>query len=225
MPSKLVRRYGKSKKKSRRNPDAAPRAPRRNPAGLTDIVETLVPGFAGFAASRFVTYVSSTQVAKYKPTWAPHAGAFAAIASFLAAWLGSYRIKALEKYHLAISVGAGIAAAQSLFQIYLPQLGWVLNDPTEQIASGSAAAAAAGTAAQIITPVATAGLPPGFVPVEDPQDYVYNDSFSPGRTDQQQHRADVRAETAQATSSADSITVDDSGMDAILDEQLSQMQT
>jgi hypothetical protein len=205
MPSKLIRRYKRRKKKS--NPEGGGSSGYRgNPAAIAEIVEYLVPGFAGFAAARFVTYVSTTQVEKLKPTWGKAAGAAAAIAGFAAAWLGVHRVKALEKYHLAITVGAGIAAVQSLIQLYVPILGWMVADPTQQLASGSTTVSIPN--ANVPVPTPTAGLPPGFEPVDDQNNWVYNDAYSSGRMDAQQRAADQAGQAAQAQSNQDSVDVD-----------------
>ena len=97
--SKLHRRYRK-----RRNPDSS--GPRANPPLFTELAEFIGPGFAGFAATRFATYLAATQVAKRKPTWGKPAGAAVSIGAFLAAWLLAHRWKWLAKYQTPIVVGA-----------------------------------------------------------------------------------------------------------------------
>jgi hypothetical protein len=41
--------------------------PRRNPPLSTDVVAQIIPGFAAFAATRFVTRTAATQIAKRWP--------------------------------------------------------------------------------------------------------------------------------------------------------------
>ena len=155
--SRMHRRYS-------RNP-----APRSNPPLITDIMEFVVPGFAGFGATRLLSYVAATQVARRKPSWGKHVGAIAAGGSFLAAWLLAHRVKFLEKHHTPIVVGAAIAALQSLIQLYLPQLGWMLADPTLQVEQAKQVAAETSQLAELH-------------PVNlDPNEYTYNDAFDPGR--------------------------------------------
>lgn len=163
--SRLHRRYGKAK----RNPGSAPKA---NPPLFTDLVEFVGPGFGGFAVGRFVTRVASTQIAQRAPSWGKHAGAAGAVGTFLAAWFLGHKVKWLEKYHTPITVGAAIAAIQSLIQLYLPSLGWVVSDATPEIA-------AAATATQGL---AVAPVNPNLLPTnDDPNEFTYNDSYDAGR--------------------------------------------
>lgn len=96
------------------------------------------PGFAAFALTRFATRVASTQIAKKWPSMAKHAGAIASVGSFLAAWYLGNRVKLVEKYHMAVVAGAGIATGQTLIQTYLPKLGWVVADANPDIAADAA---------------------------------------------------------------------------------------
>lgn len=138
--SRLVKRYRRNKK--RRNP--APEggaggggSRRRNPPVWQDTLELVGPGFAAFAATRFITRVATTQIAKKWPKLAKHAGALASVGTFLGAWWLGNRVKLIEKYHSAVIAGAGIATGQSLVQIYLPRLGWVVADATPELDTGA----------------------------------------------------------------------------------------
>jgi hypothetical protein len=116
-----------------------------------------------------LSYVAATQVARRNPSWGKHIGAVAAGGSFLAAWLLAHRVKFLEKHHTPIVVGSAIAAIQSLVQLYLPQLGWMLADPSMQVEQAKLGAAATSQLAELH-------------PVNlDPNEYTYNDAFDPGR--------------------------------------------
>ncbi len=158
--ARLHRRY---KKRRTRTSDPAPR---RNPPLFTDLAEWVGPGFASFAATRFATRVAATQIAAKKPSWGKHVGAGVSIGAFLAAWFLAHRVKFLAKYHTPITVGAAIAALQSLIQLYIPKLGWMVADASPELA---AAAVDASTAPQLM-------------PVhEDPNEYTYNDTFDAGR--------------------------------------------
>jgi hypothetical protein len=167
--ARLHRRYGKRRKRS------SEAAPRRNPPLLADLGEWVVPGFGGFAVARFATRIASTQVTKWKPSLGKHAGAGVSVAAFLAAWFLAHRVKWLAKYHTPVTVGAAIAALQSLIQIYLPQFGWMIADATPELA-GSAASAT--TDQSPLAAVAHLNLQPSN---DDPNEYTYNDSFDAGR--------------------------------------------
>lgn len=160
--ARIHRRY---KKKHKKNPGSS--SPKNNPTTLADIGEFVGPGFAAFAATRFGTRVIATQVGKHKPALGKHAGAVASVGAFFAAWLLAHRVKWLHKYHTPIVVGAAIAALQSLIQLYIPRLGWMVADATPEIV-------AAKTESQVpLEDFESTG--------EDPEDYTYNDSYDPGR--------------------------------------------
>ena len=162
--SRLKRRYSKAK----RNP--APPRYTPNPPLLTEIAEWVGPGFGGFAASRFVTRVASTQIAKRAPSWGKHAGAVGAVATFLLAWQLANRVKWLEKYHTPLVVGSAIAAIQSLIQLYLPSLGWIVSDASPELAAAGQSLA-----------VASAPNPNLLATNSDPNEFTYDDQFDAGR--------------------------------------------
>lgn len=153
--------------------------PKRNPPLSTDVINHILPGFAAFAATRYVTRTAALQIAKRWPKYAKHAGAMASIGTFAAAWLGAHRVKTLEKYHDMIVIGAGIGAIQSLVQLYIPQLGWVVSDCSPQLGaaqsrpllSAQAAPQLAGTPARI---------PQGFKPTTANEWFTYNDAYDAG---------------------------------------------
>lgn len=166
---RLHKRYGKA----RRNPE--PSRSRPNPPLWTELAEFVGPGFAGFAASRMITRMAMVQIAQRKPAWAKHAGAIASVGTFAAAWYGVNRVKFLEKYHTPIVVGSAIAAMQSIIQLYIPKLGWLLSDASADVAAdASTAQLQANTASQL----AAAKLQPIN---EDPGWYEYDDKYDAGR--------------------------------------------
>jgi len=132
-------------KKTKKNPPAAPAKTKKRRAGVnfkrrrrahttpnppvsTDLVEFILPGFAGYAATRFVSRVVATQVAKRWPKLATHAGVLGSLASFGAAWIGVHRIDKIAQYHTPVVVGSGIAALQNLVRNYVPRYGWLVAD-------------------------------------------------------------------------------------------------
>ena len=164
-----------------------PGEPKSNPPLFTDLAEFVVPGFGGFAAARFLTRMATTQVAKYKPELGKHAGAVAAVGAFLAAWFLAHKVKFLAKHHTPIVVGSAIAALQSLIQLYIPQLGWLIADASPEVA---ALAAPTPTLMTADAAAARMGLQPTS---EDPNEFTYNESFDPGRMDHHQVNADIQA--------------------------------
>lgn len=166
----------------RRHQKKNPGEPKSNPPAMTDLVEYIVPTFAAFALDRFVTRVAAAQIAKRWPKYAKHAGAVAALGTFGAAWFGAHRIKYLTKYHDQIVIGTGIAAAQSLIQIYLPQLGWMVSDCSPQLGGSTAADQRPLLASRPAPQLAAspAQVPQGFKPTTANEWFAYNDSFDAG---------------------------------------------
>lgn len=170
--ARLNRRY----RKRRRNPDDGGGSRASGPPLISEIGEFVLPGFAGFAVTRFGTRVASTQIAQRFPntTWSKHAGALTSVGAFLAAWLLAHKWKWLAKYQTPIVVGSAIAAIQSLIQIYVPQIGWVVADATPDLAAGTSTDPQLQGGTQ-------SSLPAGMVPIDDdPNLYVYNNAYDAG---------------------------------------------
>lgn len=219
--SKLVKRYGK-RKRAKRNPSSVSSSLRRNPivSDLVALAEQVVPGVAGFAAGRLATRAAQAAVAKRWPKYANHAGAAASIGTVLLAYVGAHRVKALEAYAPSIVVGSAIAAAQSIIQIYLPKLGWIVSDASPDIT-----ALAPGDNRVITTDVNgnQAVMGPGDFDVADDDShwYDYNDARDPGPTytkAKQQNAAKQQAQAQQpAPSSQAQQAVEPSDDDSIFD--------
>jgi hypothetical protein len=170
----------------RRHAKKNPGEPKRNPPIGTDVIEYILPGFGAFAATRFLTRVAAVQIAKRWPTRAKHAGAIASIGAFAAAWFGAHRVKMLEKYHHPIVVGSGLAAIQSLIQLYVPALGWMISDASPELAAGSIRppiAVAGGTVPQALpggVSARQAPVPDGFQETDANTWFSYNDAYDAG---------------------------------------------
>jgi hypothetical protein len=127
----------KRAKRSRGNPEAMITAT-ANPPLFTDLAEFVVPGFGGYAATRLLARITYTQLSKKWPKASPHVAAGSSVLAFLAAWYLLHRIDRLKKYHTPATVGAAIAALQTIVQTYLPKFGWIVSD--FQPTAGSATA-------------------------------------------------------------------------------------
>lgn len=125
-----------------------------NPPLFADLAEFVVPGFGGYAATRLLSRIVYTQLSKKWPTGSRHLATGSSVASFLAAWFLLHRVKRLEKYHTPATVGAAIAALQTIIQTYLPKFGWIVSDFQPTVGSATtpilaSSATARPTAAQI----------------------------------------------------------------------------
>lgn len=199
---------GRLHRRYKRNPGSS--APKANPPLVSEIGEFIIPGFAGFASTRLLTRIAATQVAKYKPELANHAGALTSIAAFLAAWFLAHRLKFTARYQQPLVVGAGLAAIQSLLQLYFPKLGWIVSDASPEIADAATAAqAAAVTAAQpqlLTTPTGVQYRAQDVQAVHvDPNEFTYDDSYDAGRMS----RDPAAAQQSDADALAD-LELDDS---------------
>lgn len=182
----------RSKKRHRRSRRSLGETYRSNPAPLAELAPWVGGGFAGFMISRAFARVAADQVGKRKPSWGRHIGAVAAVASFAASWFLVQRVKVLEKYHMPIALGSALAALQSVLQIYVPKIGWVLGDPTPDALPAAPESAVSQLAAQGMQVVD-----------EDPNEFVYNDSFDAGRYTPAPAQTKIGPVTAKARSAQD----------------------
>ncbi len=186
MARRFSKRYGK-----RRSEDAGFK---RNPPLMTDVFEWVGPGFAGFAVARFGTRIAASAISKRSPSLSRHAGGGAAVVAFLAAWYLSGKWKAISKYQMPLVVGAGIAALQSLVQLYLPRLGWTVAYNTPEITEPEQQALPEGT--QILEN-------------EDPNLYTYDDRYEPRARRRAQHAPSTPAAQEQAQAQTEEDLLED----------------
>lgn len=139
----ITRKFRKKTKKTRRNPDEGSGGGGGGSSSgvqpIKEVGEFLLPAFGAFVATRFGTRAVATTISNRWPTYAKHAGAIASLASFGAAWLAAHRVRMLERHAEALTIGAGIAAGQTLVQMYLPKLAWVVSDATPDLTDASSA--------------------------------------------------------------------------------------
>jgi hypothetical protein len=103
-------------------------APKKNPGILEDTWDLVLPGFATYAATRLAGRVAYKMAVKRSPKLAKHVGALTPSLVAGLTWFAVHKIDRLDKYHHGAVIGSCIAAAQSLIQTYVPQVGWLLND-------------------------------------------------------------------------------------------------
>jgi hypothetical protein len=114
------------KKRTQRNTQVI--KAKENPPPMQDLVEFIVPGFAGYAGTRLASRIVHGMVIKRFPKLAKHASVLSTFGAAGAAWLAVHRIKRIEQYHTPVVVGASIAAIQTAVQAYLPKYGWMVSD-------------------------------------------------------------------------------------------------
>lgn len=160
--SRLARKYKKHKRSSS--------APRPNPPFWADMGNQVLPAVAGFAGSRLLTRMLTLMLAKRWPKLARHAGAIAGVGVFAGAYWGAHKIKALARWADGIVVGAGVGAAATVVQTYIPKLGWIMKEVDD---------------AEIAPPAPAAEQ---VAAGEFDEDWgAYNDAFDSGRYQQQRH--------------------------------------
>ena len=114
--------------RTRRRAPKKRNAPVVNPPMMKDLIEFIIPGFIGYAGTRFLGRVVYSLVSRRSPRWAKHAAVLSGLAAFSGTWLLLHRIDRLKKYHTPATVGAAIAAAQTVTQAYLPKYSWIVSD-------------------------------------------------------------------------------------------------
>jgi hypothetical protein len=135
----------KRRRRARRNPDDAPAVAlagaTSNPPAMQDLVEFILPGFAGYGATKMLARIVAVQLAKKYPSAGKHVAAGSTVIAFLAAWFLLHRIKKLEQYHTPVVVGSAIASLQTIVQTYLPKYGWMVSDAPQLNPAASKGAA------------------------------------------------------------------------------------
>lgn len=208
--NRAEKRYASSPKKKRAkrryrsNPDDGGAEPIEKAASELggEMMETILPGFLAFAATRLLTRVAALQIAKRWPRAAPHAGALASIGSFAAAWFAGHKLPLVRDYQNPVVMGSAIAAGQSLIQIYVPKLGWVVSDAGQDVkaATQQQLAAAPAQQSQQNQPM----LDPNYEDIDSGGWFHYNDAQDAGRYAGQRPQNAQRETGAQdATSQAD----------------------
>lgn len=95
-----------------------------NPPPVKDLVEFVVPGFAGYAGTRMISRIVHGAMTQRFPRWAKHASVLSTGLTAGAAWLLMDKIDRAKEYQTPVVVGASIAAIQTMTQAYLPK--WFL---------------------------------------------------------------------------------------------------
>lgn len=122
----------RKRRKRRRNPESEPLVPVPADAGAaTELAYTVGAGFAGYAATKFLTRIAHQQALKRWPQHAKHIAAGASVVSAGGVWAASRYWDKIAEHHEAMVLGAGIGAVQTLVQTYLPAYGWIVGDLEE----------------------------------------------------------------------------------------------
>lgn len=106
-------------------------------SSLKEVGEFVLSGLAGYAGTRLVARVVYQQLMRKWPKGSRHFSVLSTGAAFLGAWYLSGKWDRTAKHRLPITVGAGIAAAQSAIQTYVPKFGWIVSDYQPTVGSAS----------------------------------------------------------------------------------------
>lgn len=115
-------------KRAKKNTDLVKKSAKANPPPITDVMEFVLPGFAGYAGTRMASRIVHGMVIKRFPKLAKHASVISTGIAAASAWLLVHRIEKVKQYHTPVVVGASIAAIQTAVQAYLPKYGWMVSD-------------------------------------------------------------------------------------------------
>ncbi len=119
---------GYRKRRRRRNNPGTTAIARSKPGIVADVKDVIVPGFAAYAGTRFLSRIVFMLISRRWPKAGKHAAAASSVLAFAGAWLLAHKIKRLAKYHDGIVVGSGIAALSTVARTYLPKYGWIIAD-------------------------------------------------------------------------------------------------
>lgn len=101
---------------------------KENPPPIADVAEFILPSFAGYAATRFVSRAVYAKVMERYPQFAKHASVASTFGAATVAWFAAHRIEKIARYHTPIVCGSGLAVIQSIVQAYFPKYGWIVRD-------------------------------------------------------------------------------------------------
>ena len=139
-----------------------------NPVDM-NILNDILPGVAGYAGARLLGRIAMVQIGKRWPQFGKWANVIGAGVGFGATWLLGNKIQPVERWHQPITLGAGIAAAQTVLQAALPQFAWIVSDADmSQYAQPTT---------PILTPVTPAATPTSDYDGDD--DYGFDDEEQP----------------------------------------------
>lgn len=120
---RLIARRGAARHVQR----AAEKIYEMNPAGLAGFAQMVLPAFAGYAATRFISRIAYVQLSA-RTKHANHLSVLASAATTFASHLASQHVDALEQYGPPATFGSAIATLQAVIQTYLPKFGWIVSD-------------------------------------------------------------------------------------------------
>jgi hypothetical protein len=141
--------YKKTKKTKRAKRNREIVRAKDNPPIAKDLMEFVLPGFAGYAGTRLVSRVVHGMVLKRFPKLAKHASVLSTAAAATGAWFLAHRVERIQEHSTPIVVGASIAAIQTVVQAYLPKYGWMVSDHNLNAQTPEQAARPPSVAAQI----------------------------------------------------------------------------
>ena len=105
--------------------------PRRNPEGasvallITDLASQAVPVVISFAGTHVLAHVVGDRLLGGR-SWSRHVKVATAALAIVGAYFAGH-VKQLEKYQTGALVGSTLAALQTAFQAYIPQVSWILG--------------------------------------------------------------------------------------------------
>lgn len=112
---------------------------RRNPdLDTTDLTEKVLPGFAAYGVTRFLSRAAFTIAQKKKIKAARHVAVGTGLVLAAGTWAFANRVKQTQKFYEPILIGAGSAALQGILQAYMPKFGWMTGDLPTQTAAARA---------------------------------------------------------------------------------------
>ncbi|MDP2607277.1 MAG: hypothetical protein Q8S00_32470 [Deltaproteobacteria bacterium] len=127
MPKVVKRGNSPAAFRRKRKTISKPKAKPNPPLGA-DMTELIIPGFVAYAGTRLLARIVHSLAKKRFPNGGKHVAVLSSLAAAGGTWLIAHRIPQVEKYHTPATIGASIAAAQTVVQTYFPKYGWMVAD-------------------------------------------------------------------------------------------------
>lgn len=137
-----------------------------NPTDFS-VLNDVAPAVAGYAGTRLLGRIAMVQIGKRWPQLGRWANVIGTSIGFGATWLLGNRINPIERWHQPITIGAAIAAVQTVVQTALPQVGWMVSDCDMSQYQAQQT--------PILTPAAPAAAPSATSDYEDDDEYGFED--------------------------------------------------
>ncbi len=178
-----------------------------------DIIHSIGPGVGSYAAIRLAGRLARATVGQKFPAYSKHIGAGGSLMAFLASYYAIKKVRALKRYEMPILVGGGVALIQTLIQLYLPGLAWLLEGPAIPMALAPAPIKAVGALGHFVARKRERFVSPGEIESERMEEAIRT-----GR-DKTPNHEQFRAAPSQSATAEEQFDAEGTPDDDLLSEE------